>query len=84
MNAKNQVTLEHFHSYYRPLPKFSYNIKIFCNLKIRKKSGITAEQCHQKMQMEMQNSGDPDKTAPTEAVWSGSALFALRPICPKT
>ena len=25
----------------------------------------------------------PDQTAPLEAVWSGSALFA-RPVCPKT
>ena len=25
----------------------------------------------------MENSVDPDQTAPTEAVWSGSALFAF-------
>ena len=32
----------------------------------------------------MANSVDPDQTAPLEAVWSGSALFAQVHICPKT
>ena len=30
----------------------------------------------------MANSVDPDQTAPTGAVWSGSSLFAQTSLCP--
>ena len=38
--------------------------------------GVTIQLCVQKMQAEMANSGDFEKTAPEGTVWSGSSLLA--------
>ena len=61
---------------YRKVPKFSDARKLYCNYPKIGKKRLYHRVMHTKNADSIENSEDPDQTAPLGAVWSGSALFA--------
>ena len=64
------------YSTYRKFPKYSDNQNICCNHSKIWTMWLYHRVMSPKDADGMANSVDPDQTAPLEAVWSGSALFA--------